>query len=451
MNEPLISVLVPVCNVEKYLSECLDSIVGQTFKDMEIICLNDGSTDRSGEILRAFSKKDARIRVVEKPNTGYGHTMNLGLDMARGKYIGIVESDDFVELDMFEKLYRLAELHQTEVVKSDYYMFTDREEVIHSDYDEHVYGKIFVPREKENHSVFLVHWSIWCGLYRRDFLLKNEIRFNETPGASYQDTAFMFKIWSYTERAYITKEPLLHYRRGNPEASSHAISKVFCFCDEYEEVERFLEANPAFKEKVIIPAMTRKYRDYLTNFNMLAAAYQYVFLLRMEKELRRDAALAYLHPDGFKEKQWEALQLLLEDREAFFESKAKDFRDTRLQMCSSQNQGMYEEMFGMYLRKFRNVIVFGAGILGKRMGEWILRKGRKDIFCFAVTSLEKNPVGLFGVPVKEADALAPYTQDALVVLAIRERDQFEAFKMLEKIGFRNIILLDMTLRYIIKN
>ena len=108
-NTPLISVLVPCCNVEKYLRQCLDSIINQTYTELEIICLNDGSTDSTPDILREYEKKDSRILVVDKPNSGYGATMNLGLKMAKGKYIGIVESDDYIEPSMYEILCKEAE------------------------------------------------------------------------------------------------------------------------------------------------------------------------------------------------------------------------------------------------------------------------------------------------------------------------------------------------------
>lgn len=103
---PKISIIVPVCNVEKYLSKCLDSIVNQTLKEIEIICIDDGSTDDSGAILDSYSQKDSRIKVIHKKNSGYGNSMNVGMDCAEGEYIGIVESDDCILPEMYEELYR---------------------------------------------------------------------------------------------------------------------------------------------------------------------------------------------------------------------------------------------------------------------------------------------------------------------------------------------------------
>ena len=123
MARPKVSVVVPIYNVEKYLRQCLDSIVNQTLKDIEIICVDDGSTDSSPEIIQEYAAKDSRVKVITKPNSGYGNSMNRGFDLAEGEYVGIVESDDYAELDMFEKLYQRAEKNKLDVVKSGYYFY----------------------------------------------------------------------------------------------------------------------------------------------------------------------------------------------------------------------------------------------------------------------------------------------------------------------------------------
>ena len=120
---PKVSVVVPVYNVEKYLEQCLDSIVNQTLKDIEIICVDDGSTDKSGEILDKYVTEDDRVKVIHKKNSGYGNSMNIGFDAAQGEYIGIIESDDYAELNMFESLYECAVENNLDVVKSEYFFY----------------------------------------------------------------------------------------------------------------------------------------------------------------------------------------------------------------------------------------------------------------------------------------------------------------------------------------
>ena len=109
MAKPLVSVLIPVYNVEKYLERCLDSILKQTLTKIEIICVNDGSTDNSLSILKEYQKKDSRIIIVNKENGGLPSARNAGLDRAEGKYVGFVDSDDYIEPNMFQKLYDTAE------------------------------------------------------------------------------------------------------------------------------------------------------------------------------------------------------------------------------------------------------------------------------------------------------------------------------------------------------
>lgn len=103
---PEISIIVPVYNVEKYLKKCIDSIISQTYKNIEIILIDDGSTDKSGEICDEYASNDNRIIVVHKENGGLSSARNAGIDMAQGKYLGFVDSDDYIEKDMYETLYK---------------------------------------------------------------------------------------------------------------------------------------------------------------------------------------------------------------------------------------------------------------------------------------------------------------------------------------------------------
>ena len=113
-HSPLVSVLVPICNVERYLRKCLKFLVRQTLEDIEIICIDDGSTDASPQIIAEYAENDARIKVITKPNSGYGDSMNKGLELAQGEYIAIVESDDFIDEDGLERMVTLAQDNDVE-------------------------------------------------------------------------------------------------------------------------------------------------------------------------------------------------------------------------------------------------------------------------------------------------------------------------------------------------
>ena len=118
---PKVSVIIPVYNVEKYLRECLDSVINQTLQDIEIILIDDGGKDNCPRIIDEYAKKDSRIVAIHKENGGYGQTCNVGLERAHGEYISIVEPDDYIDKNMYEDLYKLAKKNDTDIVKSDFY------------------------------------------------------------------------------------------------------------------------------------------------------------------------------------------------------------------------------------------------------------------------------------------------------------------------------------------
>lgn len=121
----LISVIIPVYNVEKYLEQCLDSVINQNLQDIEIICVDDGSTDNSPSILEKFSSKDNRIKIFSKENGGQASARNLGIKKAKGKYIAFVDSDDFIKEDMFVKLYDVAENNNLDIAMCKIALYDD--------------------------------------------------------------------------------------------------------------------------------------------------------------------------------------------------------------------------------------------------------------------------------------------------------------------------------------
>ena len=244
-----VSVLVPIYNVEEFLGECLDSLVNQTLKEIEIICINDGSTDSSLKIIKDYAKRDDRIVIIDKKNSGYGGSMNKGLEKATGEYIGIVESDDFIDRDAFEIMYKTASRNKVEVLKSNYYDYF-------GEFGDDMGGSsLFLPDETEhvvnpriNRNIFLQQPSIWAAIYSNNFIKKNGIKFLPSPGASYQDLGFNFKVWASATRAYFMERSFLHYRNDNSNSSVKSSGKIFAVKDEYEGIKKFLEDKNCFDE-----------------------------------------------------------------------------------------------------------------------------------------------------------------------------------------------------------
>jgi glycosyltransferase involved in cell wall biosynthesis len=307
-DAPALSVLVPIYNVERYLEECLESIHNQSFADFEVICINDGSTDGSRAIIDSYMKRDRRFRIIDKPNSGYGASMNQGLEAATGTFVGIVESDDFIDPETLKILYTTALEFDAEVVKANCYFYWSTP---------HHKNELFelVPASQvkrlvnpqEERDIFYLKPSIWSAIYRRDFLNKNTIRFLETPGASYQDAGFNFKVWVSATRAVFLKEAYLHYRQDNESSSVNSPSKVYCVCDEYEEMTRYLDERP--QQKVYLdPVKTKmRYDSYMWNYERLVEQFQVSFLKRFKEDFDRAELEGTLDLELFE--PWKILDL----------------------------------------------------------------------------------------------------------------------------------------------
>lgn len=314
--QPEISILVPICNVENYLDECLSSLINQTIKNIEIICLNDGSTDNSLSIIKKYAEKDNRIVVIDKKNSGYGDTMNLGIRKARGEYIGIVESDDFVNPNMFQKLYDITrKKEKPDIVKSNfYYYFTDLTEqsnlwnhniggvwsgelsrVIHDHniisnvVPEEMDGKIVCPRDNYNDLLYTPP-SIWSAIYRTDFLNQHDIRFLPTPGASYQDTGFSFKAMLMADQVALTSRAYLHYRQDNEKSSVNNPGKVMCVADEQHGISQYIIDHGMDNQQIRKIANFSKFVKYKWNLKRLSLDLALQFLPVMSEEFKKDRA-----------------------------------------------------------------------------------------------------------------------------------------------------------------
>lgn len=281
MNEQ-ISILVPCCNVEKYVRQCLDSIAAQTYRNLEIICIDDGSVDSTGAVIDEYASKDPRFRVIHKPNSGYGDSMNKGLEMATGEYIGIVESDDWVEPDMFERLYRKADAERLDIARCCY--FENRDGV------DTVVRNEWVPKNRVlnpsmDQSVLAQAPAIWVNLVRRSLIERNGIRFLPTPGASFQDTSFAFKLYACADRFAMIDVPLLHYRI-NAGSSVVNLKKVLCVCDEWQEIYRFVKSRAGSGRKALLDILPfLQNGTYKWNYERLEGEPKYRFLKRWQSEL----------------------------------------------------------------------------------------------------------------------------------------------------------------------
>ncbi len=214
MDHIKISVIVPVYNTEKYLRQCLDSILSQTLQELEVICIDDGSTDSSPAILDAFCRKDSRVRILHKENDGLGAARNSGIGMACGDYIGFVDSDDFVAPDMFRSLYLRAKDTGADVVVGNIFLYQDHTKEQKPYRNQELYKALGACGSFHSSShPEIVEWiGGWDRIYRRDFLVKYNLRNPEH--VIYEDALFSFQTSVLSKCMAVCPEAVYYYRKN---------------------------------------------------------------------------------------------------------------------------------------------------------------------------------------------------------------------------------------------
>lgn len=321
---PKVTVIVPFFNSEKYIRECIESLVNQTLKELEIICINDGSTDSSFEIVQEYAQRDDRIVLVSKQNTGYGHSMNLGLSLAKGEYIGILESDDYVASTMFERLYHVSKEQDLDFIKSDFSRFYRIRNMEINQVDKICeknpswYHRLLDPSDDSD--LLDVHMQTWTGLYRAEFLHKNDIRHNETPGASFQDIGFWFQTFCLANRAMFLNETFYHVRRDNPDSSIRNKEKAYCAAEEFKFIFEFLKKNPDMYGRFIGMYHKKKYSVYMFTLNRIDDSLRPDFLEFMQKEFLQAKYDGVLEKNRFNQKEWANLTHIMNRPKEYYKS-----------------------------------------------------------------------------------------------------------------------------------
>ena len=327
----ILSLLIPIYNVERYLRECLDSAVVQTLKDIEIICINDGSTDNSPDIIREYMERDSRVKMIDKANSGYGDSMNRGLEMARGQYVGILESDDFMAPDALEKLVTAAERCNADFAKANFDLYWSKPEErrqLMELFKPQACGKPVHPSDSVD--AFSLKPSIWSAVYRRDFLNQNGIRFLPTPGAAFQDASFTFKVFALAQTAVYLHDSVLSYRQDNEGSSVNSPNKVHCVNDEYAEIHRWIVEDYAGDHssrdaaRLLQFANIIKYDSYMWSYVRLNPRFYPEFLDSMAREF--SAALEAREFELADLKPWKRanLKAIIDDPQAWL-AQSSDF------------------------------------------------------------------------------------------------------------------------------
>lgn len=244
MQEIKISVIVPVYNQEKYIKKCFDSIQNQTLREIEIICVNDGSTDESLHMLEQIQATDERVAIITQKNKGLGAARNVGMLAAKGKYLAFVDSDDFIERTILEKLYQKAESSCADVVLCNFQTYDEKtgETKVYRDDEFYKYlaqKQTFTAKEEPK---ILLSIGVWDRIYRREFVEQNGLKNPE--GVIYEDALFSYQTLILAKRLAAVSNPLYFYRKN----SGQAITDKEVYIDKYKfdflkngrEIRKFL-------------------------------------------------------------------------------------------------------------------------------------------------------------------------------------------------------------------
>ena len=251
--EPKVSVIIPVYNVEAYLRECLDSVVNQTLKEIEIICIDDGSTDSSLSILKEYAQNDSRISVLQQENLHAGVARNAGMAIARGKYLSFLDADDFFEADMLKRMCHQAEKDRSDVVMCTNSVYDDElKQHVRKTKFEKKYLKIspFQPLDVPDALYTISRPNAWTKLFLAKQIKDNEIRFEST--LSCNDVTFVCMMLSLAKRISLLNENLVHYRiNSKANITENRAKSIDCFIKAAQKLYQNLQKRDILDSYII--------------------------------------------------------------------------------------------------------------------------------------------------------------------------------------------------------
>ena len=407
---PKVTIVIPVLNVEPYIRECLDSVVNQTLTDIEIFCVDAGSTDGTLEIEQEYAAKDSRITILDDIARSTGYSKNIGFKLAKSKYVAIVESDDYIALDMMEKLYNLAEEYDLDMVKGNYRTFLGEgdsrlfvDKAISLDSND--YNKIIDPRTDNRY----FGWDMytWTGLYKKEFLDTFHIVHNESKGAAFQDVGFWFQTFCYAKRVYLTRDYFYNYRRDNPNASVNNPNRTFVMCEEYRFLKDILVKDEQTWKRVLPAYYHELFRSYFVTYERLAPHLKSDFAKRFFDEISEGFECGGIKRELFDEYELEYLDALLESKE-IFETKLRSQKES----IETKRTELYEK-----IKQYPYFIIFSAGSHGSNLQVMLKQCFNADVVAFCDNDIRKHHTYVNNVEVISLEQAVKDYPKALYIVA----------------------------------
>ncbi len=422
-----ISVVIPVLNGAEYIRECMDSIAGQTFSDLEILPVDSGSTDGTMEILEEYAARDKRIRILRSKKRSMGYQYNLGIVAAQGEYVGFCEADDYLSRSMYEKLYALAQGWELDYVRSDFDMFIDKEERIFLNYHllagsrTELYGQVICPARYPD--LLYRDVNMWNGIYRKEFLRRHRIVLNETAGAAFQDTGFVIQTFLAAERAMYVQEDANRYRKDNLGSSVYNLKGVLNVVQEAEFADTYISRSGTADEYLRAVIFRRFCSLFFGFYGKLPPKEQFTEDVR--QAVNRFAALAerqyrelpYYAAAFEGAEQSLSLDVLLRDLDAF------DALRRRIdEMENNSRREFYRHVSG-----YPRAVIFGAGEMGTSLYALLRKNDYPGVVCFSDNNPAKWGKRLMGKEIIPPCDLAGL-QDGKTVFLIAMSSRREVIK-----------------------
>lgn len=382
MSSVKISIIIPVYNSELYLEQCLDSIINQTLKDIEIICVDDGSTDHSLQILRRYRELDERFVVLTQHNQYAGVARNNGLKKARGKYVLFLDSDDFFDGNMLEKLYHKAESDKTEVLVFDAFQYDNKlDEVVNTSWQvlrkRYLWEGIKAGKDIAGQIFEFTLSAPWNKVFLREYVVKNALCFQPIPRTN--DLYFVYAAISCAERIGILNEKLLYYRDNNEsslQGSGECTPTVFL--EAISGLEKYLKDRKLFE-------------IYRESFERMALDVAFYNLSNMKSKENY-----CLVADAIKKELLHQLS----------------YKDSALEVS-----------FFHEIQSKKKIIIYGAGVIAKVLVNYLMYiyGYEKDNIKIVVSDLSRSVKQISGIEVVEFRSLPKEYANNLVVIAVIDK------------------------------
>lgn len=294
-----VSVIVPIYNTEKYLGKCLHSIVTQSYPYLEIICVNDGSTDSCPQIVEEYQKKDSRIVVVNQENRGLSAARNAGTDVAKGQYIVYVDADDFIEVNMIEVLLKNILTHNTDFVIESVWNYDDeiqnrvtREDSYYTmSWLDSSFNNRPISYKEVLDKLFIIPVMAWAKIYRADFLKNSGVRFPE--GLIYEDNPFFFELLFKSKSFSIDRRQLYNYRVNVKKSITKDAGKNYGdMLTIMNMIEQILKKQP-FYEKIKDDFVFYRLQHTLRSFANVNKKYEKEYFYKIQQEFLNIDMLYY--------------------------------------------------------------------------------------------------------------------------------------------------------------